>query len=1560
MAAPSELQPPGLLAKVAGFIPKRERVQPTGLPANTNATPSNASSSTSTSAHTVVPPSPVVVGPAASSSASSAASITVTLLSHLVGRQRGGGLSRAAAEFGGRLRPLNVASSLRYLLAHPPASEACDEDAAHEPESGLPDDAAHWARCAVAVYTSRDRELLRALGPSFDRADVLYAQLRTQDLLPAHVILRDRSQRVLLLVIRGTASLTDLITDLTGCVVNALDGAPVDSGAGGNIASSVATAAGDVDATGANNAPTTDNEAADGTGSDGVTSAAGHQQPSTSGALHHSSDAFVFGAHAGMAACCDTFMSGAYRDTVAATMLSEHVIARINDDSDKAGGRSRSRSRSRSKSRRRNARVSSDRISASDGAGIQLDRHTQDGDGPPTGAPAASASAPSPSDPFSSGGGPPLPPMSPLHAPSETVPPAAASATAKKQPLRPLAHGAAELLQEAEGRFGLSGVGALLYAFKALCLSYADWPLVIVGHSLGAAVAALLAARLRIALAPVYCDNIEVGADAGKALSDASSGAVAATTTEAGAASAPPNATTREHPLVTLASSPAPVFAFIFACPACVTPEVGALMCLPRHQLQRLLPARKSNRDTAATDSKSDAAVRGWTSAAAAVLGTSDGAFSSRPMVTTIVIGDDFVPRLTIASLRVLHDRLAHPELVAAANQAALADIKATAGAVATAVQDRVSGLGQLIRSNISTLGSEALGAAPALAVVGQGVAAVAAKAAPAGEMIASAGAFLRSKLGPAQKAALSAVDGSHGLLAGKAPLTLLSAATVSDGTSSNAGASIPAITVDSLAPGILNNATGTAAGAAALAAHVVTSASHAVTSAGAGLSKVTAVASATISSSASGGSGVLSGIGARVGASRAGKGLTAIGGIISAAAAGGASSVRNYSTSAGNAAPISTPMVNSGDSADSDGLYPSADSGGDAESAVSVAAHSAIIIENGGPAAGGNASITAESVDSRRLELGQESGKNQPPSLAIDDADADDDDTNDEAMMMLNGADVGAEEVEGDDDDGEGEDDIVIDGVGGSDGLRDRMMMMSPLSRLSSLSSIGRGGSAEYANGGGGGASGPLSSHAAFLTAVGHHDAFPVHNASTASTENNNGAGHGAAPTAADGSPTLLSPASSAGASGGLPTSSTAASSASSKRGAVVAAPGEVLSALMLAFASTQCLLSQALIVPGTIYHITRMSTGSSSSSSCTPSARSTTAGTTSASTAANVSSATAPSTPPRVPPLSVAPAASPAAAAAVATVHGAHSNVVSSASSTPPASPRITALRSEFPPLATGSISPRTAGSGGGGSGVEAVPPLAPVSPRLTRAAAVSVYSPKTERAVQRALEETLGSVASSGALTSGDVVTSEGSALAASLPAAASFGDGFDATAMSTAVEAKATAAEDAAILHLADADAAAARQSAERSSGCSSQAALTVSPSIAGPVVPPAPARRRSSLRNLITDITDAAEATAAPSSAAAGAAPPRHSSSTVSNSGASANSGAGHGRSVSSFAASVERTALSGGYRIHIVRPSRFASVRVTRSMYDDHEKRDYLAVTQAIVTLQQRAATNAP
>lgn len=602
-----------------------------------------AAASVSAGGTAAVATAATAAAPVAVAASAQQASVASRLLIQLLGTRRGVALAASAEQFGlNDVNLLKAAVSLAYIINRPPgaplppllplpssaiagAAEAATGDGPapgdDERPAELPHDAAHWARVAAAAYATTQRDLLRALGPSFTPADVLLAQLETRDLQPAHMLLVDRMHRALVFAVRGTAALTDVLTDVTGATVDLVTGETL-----APLARQLAGDAGNDDA----------NDDDGGAGD---------------GRLH-------LGGHGGIAACTEQFITVRFSDRAVPLMV--EALNRLPP--------------------------------------------------PPDGATAGAGAAP----------------------------------TVGEADVR-------SALQDAY-RSGLSGVAALLHVLRALRPEYRDWPVLFVGHSLGAAVAAMLAAFTRVAvtvameraagrLAPELVATLDAAAAA--ALQETAAAAAAGDDADADddayrhepmsddvgsmelpsiskavAAAASRLDSPRSRPLLPqlsgtdalrlLHTSRAPVFAVVFACPPCLTPEAAALLQLSQAQLQALpwdggsgtgqvrSPTMASDEEAASPGASAGAAELWRFPRHSSTQRHSHGhagdphQWAQRPLVTVCVLGDDMIPRTTLASVRALHDQLTDPALAAEASAHALRELQAKAEGVKDTVAGRL------------------------------------------------------------------------------------------------------------------------------------------------------------------------------------------------------------------------------------------------------------------------------------------------------------------------------------------------------------------------------------------------------------------------------------------------------------------------------------------------------------------------------------------------------------------------------------------------------------------------------------------------------------------------------------------------------------------------------------------------------------------------------------------------------------------------------------------------------------------------------------------------------
>lgn len=1297
-------------------------------------------------------------------------SIPLALLSRILDHRRSTGIARAVTELGGGLRPLQTLASLGYLLAHPPPSEADDEDLANEPEAPLPPDAVHWARLAVAVYAPRERELLRALGSGFVREDILHAQLVTRDLLPAHVLVRDRAHRAIVLVLRGTATLTDLVTDLTGSIVDAITGVPVDShgqgsssaAAGGEPTSmphpaascgaeggaALPVSASDVSAADAAPNDTADAASAAGDSANPPPASAATSSFSQSSCV---SDHLVFGAHAGIAACTETFMGRAYSDEAGTKVVGKLILERLGRPFDE------------------NGRVV---FVESGGAAAATDE---------TGASATDAG-----DGVNAAGA--------EHAPSAASPDGLAC----------LAH--------AHDSLALSGLAAIIYALKASCPALAEWPVVIAGHSLGAAVGALLTARLRIELARFYEQPSMADPPAPAASGDGIG----------------------PHPLAVLASSRAPVFSFVVAPPATVTPETAALLCLPTAALESLAASSSSSSSRAAPAAPCADPAQSHDSQDAPEPQTfprafprSEGTFAGRPAVTALINSDDFIPRLTIGSVRALHDRLSDPALVSAANAQAVEDIRSVAEGVRTAVSERVAS----VHRQLEGVRASVTASSPAVAAVTSHISAVADRVAPAGEMIATGvSTFLRSfrremaANTASQSASVPALEGAAlhtDSIASTVPSAPAAAPSAGAGFRSGLGGLLTAGGLLSasppthrIIPGLLDNAVGAAslatAAAAAGSTGLVTAASRATRAAAAAKAHLKSHIRAKMPSARGDGSG------------------------------GAADGSCEH------------------DHDDAAAMYEAL--GGDPFSGLPMDQAAAAVDVDSGVAISNEALAGASSfVASVESEVAEDVAAALSDLEAVLNAGDDDGALYHDAMSSH------------DHDHEHGGEVTVEEGTSASAGVSaGAAPLSSPLARLASRSSLLGGGSAGGSVGG----------------------ARPMLDASPSLTSRSRSSTYGLA-TSLSSASTAASPhfITAVGSAEAFPTSDGFNQPATGLPGATSAPDtyqqhaqqrlSDALVALMLHFACEQCEPSQSLVVPGRIYHITRIS------SKASPTAEAEMGG-----------------------------AASAQAGAAASTGAAARSSRASS----PPRNRahHSTVGRSPLRPILTG-----------GGGSLAGITAESPVSPRLARAiqklaqrtgsplgglqpgtpvadvaagaqspanSGTPLFSPETTAAVHRALVEALGTA------------------------------------------QAAQTATPDASAvrLHLAPASVAADAAPGEE----------TPQPPVGGV----AGSGARLEWPPVSTDgASAAADFATMPlinAAAAASDTPPLTTEEVTTATSPP-----------EVVAAAVEATALSGSYRVHVVRPSRFVSIRVTRDMLEDHDRRTVYAVVAALHALQQPHAS---
>ena len=482
----------------------------------------------------------------------------VQLLSRLLGTQRASALVAAVDDINlplADVKALQAATALGYLFAHPDRLrdvnerpfEQCEtsaESAGVKAEAELPFDTAHWARVAAAAYATSERPFLRALGPPFASSDILHAQYASKDLLPAHMLLRDRIHNVLVFTVRGTAALTDILADVTASVVDATTGELLP------LTTNASQSTPEVE---------TGHDAS--SGHRGPAGAAESVAESREQTLH-------FGAHAGIAACAESFMSQALSDAIGPDAIASAV--------------------------------------------------------------------------------------------SQCNPSAAVDDAALKT-------AAQSALQACYDR-GVYGIAAVVEAIRAACPEVRDWPLLFVGHSLGAAISAVLTARVRIML-----QSSAEQADGKNALSSDGATSIAAE----------PPQPAQGNPLRLLSSSSSwPVYAIIFASPPCLTSHAAALTRLTPVQLASLQWGYQADESEGKPPAHINPALPLPSPPPLSSPFSSDASslanpWLHRPIVTSFLLGDDVIPRTTLRSVRQLYDVLSDPQLTAEASSTALAELKA-------------------------------------------------------------------------------------------------------------------------------------------------------------------------------------------------------------------------------------------------------------------------------------------------------------------------------------------------------------------------------------------------------------------------------------------------------------------------------------------------------------------------------------------------------------------------------------------------------------------------------------------------------------------------------------------------------------------------------------------------------------------------------------------------------------------------------------------------------------------------------------------------------------------
>lgn len=410
-------------------------------------------------------------------------------------------------------------------------SDAVDGDAC---SVELPIDTEYWCALAANSYSIHERHLLSNTSDnSRDGQHVVFCQLHTQMLLPAHAVIVDLERRVLAVTIRGTTSISDLIADLAGCIVDISTGDQVPP-----LASDGAM-------------PSSD-----------ASSANVHSVKAETSTSHAPRTMWApVGVHGGILACADSFMTAEY----SAAAMSDVV-------------------------RRTHALLANGTMSC----GLRL----------------------------------PCPSILPALVTADTGPPPASSSESSPQRFDVQEESHAALAISAA--LGLSGLAATLWyvihtitesaeaaiaqvdttvdaaneshEMLAILRGIRSWPIVLAGHSLGAGVSALLLPKLKAALAPLYsihnavdssderCESVERHQPCiGAAPSLPRLPVVHGLQVDSSALHLPHSAAlARLHALDVTATSPAPVFAALVACPAVAGPELSCVLEMSPMQLERL------------------------------------------------------------------------------------------------------------------------------------------------------------------------------------------------------------------------------------------------------------------------------------------------------------------------------------------------------------------------------------------------------------------------------------------------------------------------------------------------------------------------------------------------------------------------------------------------------------------------------------------------------------------------------------------------------------------------------------------------------------------------------------------------------------------------------------------------------------------------------------------------------------------------------------------------------------------------------------------------------------
>ena len=410
-------------------------------------------------------------------------------------------------------------------------------------------DGEYFCRYAAAAYKRTLPELLEAVGGDMAASDVLHTQLHPQAFVPAHFIVRDRQRKAIVLAIRGTASIRDVVSDMAASPIPFLGGA----------------------------------------------------------------------AHTGMAALVDGLLH--YQPPSTGPLASVATPRRHGERQWQQ----------------------------------QQQPPTPDNPTPQSEAPVAPFSVPFAEDYERDA-------VAAAAASGPTPPAVVASGTPAEPRVRAPMHVVVNYLDETPlplprvERFGVAGVAALLQRAAWL---YPDHRLVIASHSLGAGVAALLTVKLLRTLREVWeraarASARPLGGD-GEGESAAAPSSPPAPTAAAHHADADPRAVFN-----LLLFPPRPIHCYAYAAPACLSPDLAALAGLSVDDVvaasETQLP--RPTTDTTAFATAAEQHNKAIHYACATAVAKWPAHLRTQPLITSIVYGDDLVPRLTLVSLAGLYEFL--------------------------------------------------------------------------------------------------------------------------------------------------------------------------------------------------------------------------------------------------------------------------------------------------------------------------------------------------------------------------------------------------------------------------------------------------------------------------------------------------------------------------------------------------------------------------------------------------------------------------------------------------------------------------------------------------------------------------------------------------------------------------------------------------------------------------------------------------------------------------------------------------------------------------------------